>query len=339
MKKLIGKRAKKLKEKSLTADTIDEHRDMILARGKKYKIKMNEMQRRVVVFAGGLAAIVLVVAVLIGWLSLYVFQSTGDIAFRLTRVIPVPVATVEGEWVRYSDYLLIYRSSIAPVERQNGKLDPSEEGDRWLIAHYKRAALNSAQRYTYAKRLARDLNVFVTDELLGQTIREYRIVGENEWSEASFIRAIRENFGLSRREYEDLVRMSLLTREVAVAVDVQALDVIKEVERRLAAGEDFVKIADAIPDVEISGSDGMVDVMNLDGGRAKVALGQSVGDVSDSFVSRNGDGYYIVKTTKKENNEVEYTSLFVRFMEFDRRFSEMREAGGIREFIRVEEQE
>lgn len=325
---------RKLKKKTLTADTIEEHREVILAQGKKYKTPMNEMQKKVVIFAGILAGAVILISALIGWLSLYVFQSTGDIAFRVTRVLPLPVASVEGQRVRYGDYLLVYRSSIAPIERQNGKLE-QQEGGEWLVQHYKRAAMDTVLKNGFAKRLAKEYDVEVSAVLLEQTIREYRVIGESEWSEASFLRAIQENFGLSRREYEDLVRISLLIREVTVRVDTEALDTIIEVEGLIGSKKSFEEISKSMERVEIGASDGMVDAMTLDGGRAKMALTLEIGQVSEKFVSRNGDGYYIVKTVKKNDGKVEYQSLFVRFTEFERRFNEMRASGGIREFIRL----
>ena len=56
---------------------------------------------------------------------------------------------------------------------------------------------------------------------------------------------------------------------------------------------------------------------NLDSGRAEMAFAlEKVGDISEPFVSANGDGYYIVKLTAKADYSVSYYSIFILFTIF-----------------------
>ena len=81
----------------------------------------------------------------------------------------------------------------------------------------------------------------------------------------------------------------------------------------------------------------MVDSTNLDSGRAAKAMSlKDVGNVSEAFVSKNGDGYYFVKLTARENNKVKYDSIWVRFTEFDKKMQEIRNDNKIDEYIEVE---
>jgi hypothetical protein len=297
---------------------------------------MTQLQRRIVVIATGIAALILVVVGVLGYVNLYILQNTSDVMFRLTEVVPVPVATVDGTQVRYGDYLLVYRSSIKPVERQGGVLENNEENQA-IINHYKREALSMAIKYTYAKRLAGELGVKVEKDEIDAAIREYRTVDGKEWSEESFTRAIYDNFGLSRREYERLVGLSILLKKVTEAVDETAVQQSDEIERLIDGGEtDFEKIAeDASEDVVIDVSNGMVGEMDMDGGRARVALALEKGEVSERFVSKNGDGYYFVKVLEKSEGEVSYVSLFVPFREFESRLAGVKDEGKIAEYIEI----
>ena len=60
---------------------------------------------------------------------------------------------------------------------------------------------------------------------------------------------------------------------------------------------------------------------------------ENVGDVSDYFVSRNGDGYYFVKLLTKADNRVSYESIWVRFKWLDDEMAKIRKEGRIKEMI------
>ena len=56
-------------------------------------------------------------------------------------------------------------------------------------------------------------------------------------------------------------------------------------------------------------------------------------DVSDYFVSRNGDGFYFVKLTAKAEGKVSYASIWVRFKWLDDEMAKIRKEGRIKERI------
>ena len=77
-----------------------------------------------------------------------------------------------------------------------------------------------------------------------------------------------------------------------------------------------------------------VDYANLDSGRAAAAAKlQNVGDMTDFFVSKNGDGYYIVKLLNKTDTKVSYASIWVRFKWVDDQMAKLREEGKVVERI------
>ena len=102
----------------ITNDTVAEHREKVLAGGRKLKYPLQYTKRKLVrntilISLGALVAFVVLV-----WVQLYVWRDTSEWAYRVTRVVPVPVAQIDGEYVRYSDYLLYYRSTVAVLENQ-----------------------------------------------------------------------------------------------------------------------------------------------------------------------------------------------------------------------------
>ena len=337
--KILEKISKKRKKTAtrITDGNIDERREEVLARGKKFKYPFQYAKHKLIVNTVLIGVSAVLLAVFLGWLELYKFQDTGDVVYRLTRVLPVPVAEVDGEKVRYSDYLMLYRSSVAAIESQQGILSNSEE-DQQMKAQYKVEAMDRAVSYSYALKLARELDIEVSDEMVNELMVEHRTVDGVERSEEAFAGIIKDNFGLSLDEYRRMLYLSLVEKEVSVSLDEEALALKLEIESILGNGsDDLAGIADSLGEnVVYSETGGMVEEMNLDGGRASVAAELELGEVSEGFVSKNGDGYYFVKLLDKADGQVNYASLWVPFSAFDKKLAEVEEEGKVKVYIELE---
>jgi len=336
-KLFVQNKAKLKKSDRVTAKTIDEHRADVLKRGKKFRYPIQYAKHHLVLIAISIGVIIIVGFAVGLWGVLYVAQDTGDISFRVSQILPLPVAKVDGEMVKYGDFLILYRSSIRPIERQNGVLDDSDDA-RMIRNHYKRMALDEAGRYVFARKLARELGISVSREEIEALSREYRMINGVEKDRASFLKIVYDNFGLRANEYYRLIEMSALRRKVAAEIDTQANELAGKVIAELEAnGGDFFALSEELAgkvNVEmLSAAEGD---FALDGGRAEAARGLDVGVISNKIVSKNGNGYYFVKLISREGEMIEYASIEIPFMEFERRFSELSNNGRIREFIRIE---
>ena len=333
----MPKLLKKQPEKKTEREKVEERREEVLARGRKFKYPLQYAKHRLVFVTIIVAVVAVGLLIGAGYVALYKAQSESNVLYRLTQIAPIPVAKVDGEDVRYSDYLMIYRSSIAPVEQQQGKLGDDEDSET-MRAHYKRLALTEAEKYTYAEKLARELGVEVTDEMVDEALKENRNVGGTERSEEAFKKILQDNFGLSEREYRRMLYLSLVQREVSVAVDKEAEATAKLVESRLNGEVNFNELASELGDkVVYEETGGLVDKMNVDGGRAAAAAKLEPGQVSKRFVSANGDGFYFVKLIEKTDSSVNYASIKVPFTEFLKKFEGLGDA--IQEYIELAAQE
>lgn len=153
-----------LKEKPRTErEKVEQRREEVLAQGRKFKYPMQYAKHKLMVNTVLVAIAAIVVMIVVGWAMLYKIQDTGDMLYRVTQVIPVPVAKVAGEQVRYSDYLMIYRSNLLTTEQQGGQLG-GEEDDNVVRERCKEAALRSAIEYTYAMKLGKEMGIEVSNE-------------------------------------------------------------------------------------------------------------------------------------------------------------------------------
>ena len=331
MKKFSRKEVKKTEE-----EKVEERREEVLAAGRKFKYPLQWTRHRVVINTILIALVVFAMVIVGGWLALYRIGMTDDLLFNVTKVLPLSVASVDGENVRFSDYLMFYRSSMISIERQSGSQFDKSSFDE-LRSKYKRAALTEAEKYTYAVKLAKEFGVTVSQDEINEEFDRHLKIGGVDRSEEGFLKIVRDNFGLSKSEYERMLYLTLIKAKAEIAIDDNANKKASEVESLLATnGDDYQNVVEQLGDkIAYEETGGLVDDKNIDGGRAAEAMKLEPGQSSGKFVSANGDGYYFVKLVKKNDSEVDFVSIKVPFTEFDRRFSKLKEDGKIVEHINI----
>lgn len=316
-------------------EKLDKRREEVLSKGRKFKYPMQFAKHRLVFITIAIALVAMITAGVLGWVALYKTQNTGDILYRLTTILPVPVARIDGEPVRYSDYLMIFRSSITPVEQQNGSSEDNQTDVDSLREYYKRTALNDAEDYTYALKLAKQMNISVTEEMIDKAFDEHRKLGGAERSREGFLKVIKDNFDLTEKEYRRLLYLSLVKGEVSKKIDTNATNKAEQaLARAKTAGGNLESVANEL-NLGYEDTGGLIDVMNVDGGRSDVAYSMNPGELSGILTSSNGDGYYILYLRDKAESRVNYVSIKIPFTEFDNRLKNVREENRVQEYIKV----
>lgn len=325
------------KEKPKTErEKVAERREEVLAQGRKFKYPMQYAKHKLIINTILVAIAAIILMVVAGWFMLYKIQDTGDMIYRVTQVIPVPVAEVDGEKVRYSDYLMIYRSNLETSEQQGGQLGTGDDADI-VREGYKQAAMLAAVTYTYALKLGKEMGITVTNEEVDRAFDEHRKVGGIERSEESFLKILSDNFGMSKSEYRRMLYLNLMKVKVAQAVDKTATETATEVERLLSEKNgDFLQVAAELGErVQYEETGALIDNMNVDGGRSTKAMTLEAGQISEKFLSNNGDGYYYVKLNEKTDSQVNYASIKITFTEFDLMILKLYEDDMVKEYIEL----
>ncbi len=325
------------KEKPKTErEKVAERREEVLAQGRKFKYPMQYAKHKLIINTILVAIAAIILMVVAGWFMLYKIQDTGDMIYRVTQVIPVPVAEVAGEKVRYSDYLMIYRSNLETSEQQGGQLGTGDDADI-VREGYKQAAMLAAVTYTYALKLGKEMGITVTNEEVDRAFDEHRKVGGIERSEESFLKILSDNFGMSKSEYRRMLYLNLMKVKVAQAVDKTATETATEVERLLSEKNgDFLEVAAELGErVQYEETGALIDNMNVDGGRSTKAMTLEAGQISEKFLSNNGDGYYYVKLNEKTDSQVNYASIKITFTEFDLMILKLYEDDMVKEYIEL----
>ena len=343
MKKIPLKRRKKQVEQPsrITNETVAEHREQILAGGRRFKYPRQYARHKLVFNAIIISVVTLIILVAIGWWQLYYAQNTSTFFYRLTRIIPVPVASVDGTPVRYSDYLISLSGSehyLQQTERLN--LD-SEDGKR-QVEFIKRQALDGAIADTYAAKIAHEKGISVSDEEVNKVIDASLNTVSGHISQDVYDDSTLSTLGYTADEYHHVIKASLLHQKVAYAVDSKAKAAKNATEAMIASTKkpSLSKIATRLQkkgyQIQV-GASGLVPKTNHDGGLTQTALKLKTGELSSFVRSTTGDGYYIVQLASRNDTQLSYNFLKIPLTEFDEKLKTLAKNHKIDEYISLKE--
>lgn len=345
MKKVLRRRKAGHEETAppsrITNETVAEHRERILAGGRRYKYPMQYAKHRLVAVTISLMMGALLLIAVVGYWQLYLAQSNNVLLYRVTQILPVPVASVDGHAVRYSDYLMYYNSSIHFLQKSEQLVLSSEDGKR-QANFQKRQNLDIAIRNAYAEKLAKELGIIVEPEQLERVNQEHLTMANGPISQETYNASTMSLLGWTPEEEQRATKNQILKNNVAYEIDKEASEKVKEAASLLvSSNNNFEKVAEKLGGEGrgrvSAGVSGMVPLVNNDGGLTEVARGLSKGEVSKVIRSTTGDGYYFVKLLEKTDTQLNYEYIQIPLTEFDKRLKALKESGKIKEYIKVEE--
>jgi len=323
----------------ITNDTVKVHREKVLADGRKFKYPVQYSRHRLIINSIIITFATIILFIVFVWWQLYPMQNTSNFFYRITQLVPVPVASVDGQFVRYSDYLVRYRSSEHYLQQEDPETFGSKTVERQKN-HLKRESMNRAQADAYAQKLANQYDITVSDEEIDQLITDERESQEQKLSERAYESAVLKGFyGWSLGEYQDIVKNTLLKRKVAFEVDKNAKEKIDLINKQLKnPGADFGALAAKSSDDEMAatnkGDVGFVAKNSQDPeGLVKAAAGLEKGQVSGIIKGTNA--YYIIKVTDKNDTQVRFSRIKVDLTQFEDNLAMLRKEGKIDEFINI----
>ena len=273
------------------------------------------------------------------WWQLYRTQATGTFFYQLTKIVPLPIATVDGEPVRYSDYLLNYRPSEYYLANYDDTADRADNSDLQYELK-KRDALNLAESDAYARKLAKELNISVDTSEVDTAYSLAKIADNGEMSDAAYEESIKRYLDITVQDNRQMIYNSILRSKVAFAVDDTAKENSEKAQELIDSGNSFAEVAAALnKDVEGSasvGESGMVGKATvIDGLRIGQIFDNKVGEVSGAIQSTTGDGYFFVQVLEKDDTRANIKYLFIPLSKFKDQLSTLRQDGKITEYITI----
>lgn len=228
--------------KRVTNKTLTDHREEIIGSARKYIYPLQHSKHRIVIISISLAITVLVLFVGYSTLALYKFKSSSTFIYKVTQIIPFPVARTGSEFIAYENYLFELRRYVHYYENQ-GQLNFDDPANIEQLNRFKSDALNKIINDAYIKKLAKQKNISVSDKEVEDQITVLRNQNRLGDDQAVFEDVLADYWGWSLNDFRRSLRQELLTQKVLANLDTDTQGRADAALKELKSGADFAEVA------------------------------------------------------------------------------------------------
>ncbi len=305
----------------ITNETVAEHREEVLSSARKYIYPLQHSAHRVVIISISLLVVVVVAFASYCLLALYKFHSSSTFIYRITQVIPFPIAKAGSRYVAYENYLFELRHYTHYYQTQQ-RVDFSSQSGKQQLAEFRKRAMSQVVDYAYIKELADKNRISVSDAELNDAIRLVRNQNRLGSNDQVFEDVLKEFWGWSVGDFKRELRQQMLAQKVVSTLDTATHNRADQAYKRLQAGEDFAAVAKQTSD----------DLASRDnGGSYGFTISQSDRNLSPqvidtifklnineiSKVINTGSSLEIIKLTQKDGTKVQAAHIAFAFKPAD----------------------
>ncbi len=323
----------------ITNETIAEHREEVLSGARKYIYPLQHSRHRIVLISSAIFIAAIIGLFSYGVVALYKLQTTSTFVYRITQVVPFPVAKKKGSYVSYESYLFELRHYMHYYETQQKLSFKTPEGEQQL-ADYKRRALDRVVDDAYIKELAKQNNISVTNQEVDAEIGVVRNLNRLGTTDQVFEDVLRDFWGWSLNDFKRSLRQQILARKVVSKLDTAAHARSDAALTELANGMTFADAAKKYSDdpaTKDTGGDygALIDKSNRDipASTTKAIFGLSAGQYST--VVDTGYSLEIVKLTGFEGDKARASHIQINFKDVSEYLNPIKEKEKARLFIKV----
>ena len=325
----------------ITNETVAEHREEVLKGARKYKYPLEHSKHRIVIVSS-----VLLVAALIGFfvytgMSLYRYQSTSLFMYRVSQVLPLPVAKAGGRWVSYESYLFELRRVMHYYETQQ-QVDFTTDTGKQQLETYRPRALEQVIAFAYVKDLAAQNNVRVTEQEVNDAIAVLRTQNQLAAGDDELEAVMQKFFGWSLGDLRRQLRDELLAQKVAAKLDTAAFSKAQNVVLQLKNGTDFAALAaQASDDANTKANGGQYTdaAISMKSQEVPPQVVRELGKLQPGAVSgiiTTPTSFEVVKLLSKENGAYKAAHIQITFSPIESFVQPLQKKNPPKKFIKVE---
>lgn len=351
VKKLRDRRSQKKKATTdggtkvprITNQTVAEHREEVLGSARKFILPLQQSKHKVVTLS--ITIFIVTVLAFFGYctLALYKFQNSSTFLYRVTQVIPFPIARTDNRFVAYENYLFELRHYKHFYENQQELDFVSEAGQRQL-AEFKRRALDKVVNDAYIKQLAKENNITVSDQEVEDEIAIVRSQNRLGNSEEVLEETLKKFWGWTLDDFKRSLHQQLLTQKVVATLDTETKQRAEAALAELNNGADFAAVAEKYSDDAATKANGGAfggpierNTRDLAPQTTKALFELEPGKHSD--VMNIGYALEIVKTTEKSDDQVRGAHIIFNFKDVETFINDLKAEQEARVYISLPELE
>lgn len=250
LKKLAQERLKKRQEPEklgsegvprITNKTVSDQREEVLSGARKFIYPLQHPKRYIVAFTTVLVILVIVGFFTYSTLALYRYQTTSNFMYRVTQVIPFPIARMGNNFVAYENYLFELRHYIHYYENQQG-IDFDTEVGQQQLDEFRRRALEKVINDAYIRQIADEQGISVSNEEINEQIalvqRQDRLGNSSQVLQD----VLRDFWDWSLDDFRRSLEQQLLAQKVVAELDQKTQQEAQAAYQALEDGTPFEEV-------------------------------------------------------------------------------------------------
>lgn len=295
----------------ITNETIAEHREEVLSGARKYIYPLAHSKHRIIVVTSLILIVATVALLSYTVVGLYKYYQYNTFLYRVTQVVPLPVAKVGSSYVNYENYLFELRRQIHYYQEQQGNNanDFSVAEDQQQLTQFRKQALDNVIDDAYIKILAKENGVKVSNREVDQRIRTVREQNRLGTNDKVFADVLRDYWGWSISDFKRSLKEQILREKVTAKLDTETTAKASSALAQLKSGANFTDLAKQVsedPASKGSGGDYGVGIAKSNPNIPPQVMDQlfSLKPGQVSGIINTGSGLEIVKVEKSESGTV-----------------------------------
>lgn len=226
----------------ITNETVAEHREQVLKKARKHIIPLAHSKHQVVILTSSLFILAVISFFTYTTLALYKFQQSSTFLYRVTQVIPFPVAKSGKSFISYENYLFELRHYTHYYETQQ-KLNFNDEQGKQQLESFKQQARQKVVDDALVRQLAKQNGVSVTDKEVNDQItlvRNQNRLGEND---KVFEDVLRDYWGWGVDDFKRSLHQQMLAQKLVAKLDTDTQARANAALTEIQSGADFAATA------------------------------------------------------------------------------------------------
>lgn len=321
----------------ITNETVAAHREEVLSSARKYVYPLQHSKHKIV-----LVSTSIFIAAFVGFfayttVALYRLKSYSTFLYRVTQVLPFPVAKAGPSYVAYENYLFELKHYIHYYQDQQ-KLDFNSESGKQQLQQFKKRALEKVVNDAYIKQLAKNNKISVSDKEINEEIAIVKQQNRLGGSDKVFEDVLKEYWGWSMDDFKRSLGQQLLAEKLLPTLDPATVQKANLVMNELKSGADFATTAKKYsedPTKDAGGDFGiLVDKTNRDIPAQTVSALFKLSPGKYSDVINTGYTLEIVKLIELQGDKAKGAHIVFNFKDIDTFLNDQKDKQKARQFIR-----
>lgn len=322
----------------ITNDTVAAHREEVLGDARKYIYPLRHSKHRLVVITLSILGIAAIAFLTYTTIALYKLQNTSEFMYRVTQVVPFPIARTGSSFVSYEDYLFEI-NHYTHYYRTQQQLDFNSDAGQRQLAEFKKRALDKVVNDAYIKKIAKQKGIKVSDKEVDDQIKVVREQNRLGGSDKELETVLEDFWGWSIDDFKRSLKQQLLAQKVLSSLDTDAHGRADAAYDQLQAGKDFQTLAKEVsedPSTKPNGGDYgfQIDKTNRDISATVVNALFALKPGEYSKVIDAGYGLEIIKNIEQKEDKIKAAHIVFNFKNINEYLNDIKDEEKTRIYIR-----